>query len=77
MNTEILVAGFSLAGTLLGSLAGIMTANKLTVYRIEQLEKKVEKHNNLAERMIKVEQSASSAHHRIDRLDEVVREREV
>ena len=77
MGTEIIVAGFSLAGTLIGSLAGIMTANRLTVYRIEQLEKKVEKHNNLAERMIKVEQSASSAHHRIDRLDEVVREREV
>lgn len=73
MNTEILVAGFSLAGTLLGSLAGIMTANKLTVYRIEQLEKKVEKHNNLAERMIMVEQSTKSAHHR---LDELVRERE-
>lgn len=72
MNTEILVAGFSLVGTLVGSLTGIMTANKLTTYRIEQLEKKVEKHNNLAERMIKVEQSASSAHHRLDRLDEIL-----
>lgn len=73
MNTEILVAGFSLVGTLVGSLTGIMTANKLTVYRIEQLEKKVEKHNNLADRMIMVEQSTKSAHHR---LDELVRERE-
>lgn len=73
MNTEILVAGFSLVGTLVGSMAGIMTANKLTVYRIEQLEKKVEKHNNLAERMIIVEQSTKSAHHR---LDEVVKEME-
>lgn len=73
MGTEIIVAGFSLAGTLMGSLAGIMTANKLTVYRIEQLEKKVEKHNNLAERMIKVEQSTSSAHHR---LDEIVKKME-
>ena len=73
MNTEILVAGFSLVGTLVGSLTGIMTANKLTVYRIEQLERKVEKHNNLAERMIMVEQSTKSAHHR---LDELVRERE-
>lgn len=77
MGTEIIVAGFSLAGTLMGSLAGIMTANKLTTYRIEQLEKKVEKHNNLSDRMIKVEQSTSSAHHRFDRLDEIVREREV
>lgn len=73
MNTEILVAGFSLVGTLVGSLTGIMTANKLTTYRIEQLEKKVEKHNNLADRMIMVEQSTKSAHHR---LDELVRERE-
>ena len=73
MGTEIIVAGFSLAGTLMGSLAGIMTANKLTTYRIEQLEKKVEKHNNLADRMIKVEQSTSSAHHR---LDEIVRKME-
>ena len=73
MNTEILVAGFSLVGTLVGSMAGIMTANKLTVYRIEQLEKKVEKHNNLAERMIIVEQSTKSAHHR---LDEIVKEME-
>lgn len=73
MGTEIIVAGFSLAGTLFGSLAGIMTANKLTTYRIEQLEKKVEKHNNLADRMIMVEQSVKSAHHR---LDEIVRERE-
>ena len=71
--TEILVAGFSLVGTLVGSLAGIMTANKLTVYRIEQLEKKVEKHNNLSERMIIVEQSTKSAHHR---LDEVIKEME-
>lgn len=73
MNTEILVAGFSLVGTLVGSLTGIMTANKLTTYRIEQLEKKVEKHNNLSDRMIKVEQSTSSAHHR---LDEIVKKME-
>ena len=73
MGTEIIVAGFSLAGTLFGSLAGIMTANKLSTYRIEQLEKKVEKHNNLAERIIIVEQSTKSAHHR---LDELVKEME-
>ncbi|MDY5790908.1 MAG: hypothetical protein SPL91_05335 [Oliverpabstia intestinalis] len=73
MNPEILVAIFSLCGTLIGSLAGIMTANKLTVYRIEQLEEKVKKHNNLVERMIVVEQSTKSAHHR---LDELLAERE-
>lgn len=70
---EIVVAICSLVGTLVGSLAGIMTANKLTTYRIEQLEEKVKKHNNLAERMIVVEQSTKSAHHR---LDELIEERE-
>ena len=47
-----------------------MTANKLTNYRIEQLEDKVKKHNNLIERMAIVEQSAKSAHHRIDEIIE-------
>lgn len=68
MENEIAVAICSLVGTLVGSLAGIMTANRLTNYRIEQLEEKVRKHNNLVERMIIVEQSTKSAHHRIDGL---------
>ena len=68
MEPEIVVAICSLVGTLVGSLAGIMAANRLTNYRIEQLEEKVKKHNNLVERMILVEQSTKSAHHRIDGL---------
>lgn len=68
MEPEIAVAICSLIGTLVGSLAGIMTANRLTNYRIEQLEEKVRKHNNLVERMIVVEQSTKSAHHRLDEL---------
>ena len=68
MENEIAVAICSLVGTLVGSLAGIMTANRLNNYRIEQLEEKVKKHNNLVERMIIVEQSTKSAHHRIDGL---------
>lgn len=70
MHPEMVVAVCSLIGTLVGSLAGIMTANKLTNYRIEQLEDKVKKHNNLIERMAIVEQSAKSAHHRIDEIIE-------
>lgn len=55
MPETIVIALLSLAGTLLGSLFGILTANKLTNYRIEQLEKKVEKHNNLVERVYQLE----------------------
>ncbi len=70
MQTEIIVAICSLIGTLVGSLAGIMTANKLTTYRLEQLEEKVKKHNNLVERMALVEASSKSAHHRLDEIVE-------
>ena len=51
MSETIIVGILSLIGTLIGSLSGIIAANKLVVYRIEQLEKKVEKHNNVLERV--------------------------
>lgn len=70
MKTEIIVALISFAGTLFGTLGGIIASGRLTAYRISQLEKKVEKHNNLVERMIKVENSVKSAHHRIDEIKE-------
>lgn len=76
MQPEIVVAICSLIGTLVGSLAGIMAANRLTTYRIEQLEEKVKKHNNLVERMVVVEQSTRSAHHRIDGIEKEVRHEE-
>jgi len=55
MSNEIIIAGLSLIGTLGGSLGGIVVSSKLTNYRIEQLEKKVDKHNNFAARMPVVE----------------------
>ena len=70
MDNTIIVALLSCAGTLIGSVMGIMTTAKMTAYRLEQLEKKGEKHNNLVERMAAVEQSTKSAHHRIDALHE-------
>lgn len=55
MSDAIIVALLSLAGTLIGSIFGILAANKLTNYKIEQLEKKVEKHNKVIERVYKLE----------------------
>lgn len=52
MSDTIIVAMLSFAGTCIGSLAGI----GLIKYRIEQLEKKVEKHNNVMERTFKLEE---------------------
>lgn len=51
MSSTIIVALISLVGTLVGSLGGIVVSSKLTNYRIEQLEKKVDKHNNFAEKI--------------------------
>lgn len=48
MDIEIIV---SFLGSALGCIAGILTSQKLTNYRLEQLEQKVNKHNNLVERM--------------------------
>ena len=55
MDNTVIVALLSLLGTAIGSVAGIITANKMAMYRIEQLEKKVAAHNSLVERMYKVE----------------------
>lgn len=55
MTDTVVVGLLSVAGTLVGTFGGIITSNKLTVYRIEQLEKKVEKHNNIVERTFQLE----------------------
>ena len=51
-----MIAMLSFVGTIIGSLAGICATSKLSNYRIEQLEKKVDKHNNLIERVYLIEQ---------------------
>lgn len=66
MSETVLVAILSLVGTLIGSLFGILTANKLTNYRIEQLEKKVEKHNSVIERVYELEKHEAVIEEEID-----------
>lgn len=56
MSDAIIVALIGLAGSAVGSLVGVMASSKLTLYRIEQLEAKVQAHNNLIERTYKLEQ---------------------
>lgn len=70
MQTEIIVALLSLAGTLIGSIVGILTANKLVVYRIEQLEIAVNKHNTVIERVALLEQDNKAQWKRIDEIRE-------
>ena len=51
MDATIVIALISFIGTLVGTFGGIVTSNKLTTYRIQQLENKVEKHNKVVERV--------------------------
>ena len=69
MTDTTFVAILSFAGTLLGTLGGIVASAKLTTYRIEQLEKKVEKHNNFAERIPVIEEKIKVEAHRIEDLE--------
>ena len=65
MSNEILIALLSFVGTLIGSFSGM----KLMSYRIEQLEKKVDKHNNFAERIPIIEEKIKVINHRIEDLE--------
>lgn len=55
MNSTIIVGILSFAGTLIGTVASTFVNNKLTIYRINQLEEHVNKHNSLIDRMYKIE----------------------
>jgi ABC-type lipoprotein release transport system permease subunit len=56
LSDTVLVAIIGLVGSGLGSLIGVIASSKLTQYRLEQLEKKVDKHNNVVERMYALEE---------------------
>ena len=77
MSEAVIVAVLALIGTLGGTFGGILTANKLTNYRIEQLEKKVEKHNSVIDRVYKLEKEEAVmeeeikvVNHRIEDLEQ-------
>lgn len=76
MPSEIVVALIGLAGSAVGAFSGILVSSKLTAYRIEQLEKKVDKHNTVIERTFKLEEAQAVmqeqirvANHRISDLE--------
>lgn len=66
------MAVIALIGTAIGSLGGILAANRLTNYRIEQLEKKVDKHNSVVERIAVVEVKLSEQESDLARLHQAL-----
>lgn len=81
MNDTIIVALISLVGSLAGTFSGVIVGSKLLTYRVEQLEKKVDKHNNVVERVYKLEREQAVTDERIDvanhRIDDLEHKAEV
>lgn len=78
MPNEIIVAILALVGTSVGSISGILASNRLTNFRIQQLEKEVQKlsdsvDNNLIERVITVEKDVKNIYYELDELKGVKR----
>ena len=76
MDSTVISAILALVGSLVGTFAGIITSSKLTEYRIKELEKKQDKHNQVIERTYKleermelVEERQKVANHRITDLE--------
>ena len=76
MSEGVIVALIGMGGSAAGSLIGMLASSRITQYRLEQLEKKVDKHNGVIERMFDLEERASVieerqrvANHRIDDLE--------
>ena len=61
----VIVAALSLAGPLAGAYLANRRSSALIAYRLEQLEQKVNKHNNLVERTYALEEAAALADERI------------
>ena len=66
---SVLVALLSLAGTLIGTLGGILVSSKLTNFRLEQLENKVDKHNNFAEKIPVLQEQIRGLSDRLEDLE--------
>ena len=66
---DYIVAIVSVIGTCFGSLLGVIASARLTNFRLESLEKKVDKHNNYAQRIPVRENTVKSINHRIDDIE--------
>lgn len=74
MNTEIIVALISSGASLIVAGVSIYANNRVVAYKVDDLRKQVEKHNNLIERVAVVERDLKTAFNRIDETRQEIRE---
>ena len=68
----IIIAFLGIIGSAIGSFGGVLSSQKMIKYRLTKLEEKVDKHNNLVERMSNLEIKNKVCEHRIDDLERKV-----
>ena len=68
MSETIIIAIIGFLGTALGRILGVIASARLTNYRLEQLEKKVNLHNNVIERVYELEKSEAILAQRVEDL---------
>ena len=80
MSDMVIVALIGLLGSGAGAFGGILVSSKLTQYRLEQLEHKVEVHNQVIDRVYKLEERTELqeekikvANHRIEDLEQALK----
>lgn len=80
MSEAVLTALIGCGGSLVGAFVGAISSSRLTNYRIQELEKKVDKHNNVIKRVFKLEERTevqeekiAVANHRIADLETEVK----
>ena len=74
MPSEVIVGLLSLVGTLVGSITAIMVSNRLTIYRIDQLEEEVKKWNKVKERTSRLETAEALFENQLEELKKTVEE---
>ena len=79
MSDTVIVGLLAFLGTVIGSVVSIITSNRLTNYKLDELKKTVEKHNSLIERTFRLEEHSAitdsrlgTIDQRLDRLEEKV-----
>ena len=72
MTSEVVIAILAFIGTCVGTVGGIIASARLTNYRLAQLEEKVGKHNNFAERMPVIEEQIKTIEKRLDVIESKV-----
>ena len=69
MNSTIIVALISFAGTLFGTAGGIIASSKLVEYRLSQLEKKVDMQNTITSKVPVIEEKIKTINRRIAKIE--------